>query len=330
MPDPSTTRLALYKSKSDGSELVNYTQDLGQNWDKVDAAAGFQVVTSSTRPSAPYPGKPIMQSDTAYSTYVSNGTSPASGSWVEIPNSSAVYGGRFISLFSGSTSAASLMRLAQTGSASGSRAFATRGATDTSDHFFFDFDGRMQWSGGGASAGDTNLYRSAANVLKTDDAFQAQSVSGIQVPVAIVKTTTTSRASTTTLTADPDFTASVASAGTYMFELMLQCSGAALNSGDIKLLVQYSGTVTSGTWQGIGMSTSGTTNIQNNGGSVVSSGGVSQPFGVAGASFSGIFVSGGIVAGTSGTLSLLWAQNTSSATATNVRLGSWFRVTQTA
>ncbi|WP_020135039.1 hypothetical protein [Streptomyces sp. 351MFTsu5.1] len=92
MPDPSTTRLALYKSKSDGSELVSYTQDLGQNWDKVDAAAGFQVVTSSTRPSSPYSGKPIAQSDTQYSTYFSNGTAPASASWVEIPNSSSTFG----------------------------------------------------------------------------------------------------------------------------------------------------------------------------------------------------------------------------------------------
>ncbi|MFE3031589.1 hypothetical protein ACFXKY_08060 [Streptomyces canus] len=127
MPDPSTTRLALYKSKSDGSELVNYTQDLGQNWDKVDAAAGFQIVTSTTRPSSPYSGKPIAQSDTSYSTFFSNGTAPASASWVEIPNSSSTFG--------------SNLKLA-------SGAQLVIGA-------------------------DTNLYRSAANILKTDDAFVA-------------------------------------------------------------------------------------------------------------------------------------------------------------
>ena len=92
MPDPSTTRLALYKSKSDGSELVSYTQDIGQNLDKLDAAAGFQIVTSSTRPSTPYSGKPIAESDTSYRTYFSNGTAPASASWVEIPNSSGTFG----------------------------------------------------------------------------------------------------------------------------------------------------------------------------------------------------------------------------------------------
>jgi len=125
VPDPSTTRLALYKSKSDGSELVNYTQDLGQNWDRVDAAAGFQVVTSSTRPSSPYSGKPIAQSDTNYSTFFSNGTAPASASWVEIPNSSSTF--------------ASNLKLAST-------AQLVIGA-------------------------DCNLFRNAANVLRTNDAF---------------------------------------------------------------------------------------------------------------------------------------------------------------
>lgn len=127
MPDPSTTRLGLYKSKSDGSELVSYTQDIGQNWDKVDAATGFQVVTSTTRPSTPYSGKPIAQSDTAYSTYFSNGTSPASASWVEIPNSSSTFGSN-LKLASG-------VQL--------------------------------------VIGADVNLYRSAANILKTDDAFVA-------------------------------------------------------------------------------------------------------------------------------------------------------------
>ncbi|HJT92391.1 MAG TPA: hypothetical protein VJ777_10660, partial [Mycobacterium sp.] len=123
MPDPSTTRLGMYKSKSDGSEDVDYSQDIGQNLDKLDAAVGFQVVTSGTRPSSPYSGKPIAQSDTAYSTYFSNGTAPASASWVEIPNSSSTFG--------------SNLKLAST-------AQLVIGA-------------------------DTNLYRSAANVLKTDD-----------------------------------------------------------------------------------------------------------------------------------------------------------------
>ncbi|MFE7237177.1 hypothetical protein [Streptomyces sp. NPDC057580] len=92
MPDTPTTRLGLYKSKSDGSELTNYTQDIGQNLDKLDLAAGFQPVTSTTRPSAPFSGKAIFETDTSYRSYFSNGTAPASGSWVEIPNSSGTFG----------------------------------------------------------------------------------------------------------------------------------------------------------------------------------------------------------------------------------------------
>lgn len=171
MPDPSTTRISLYKSKSDGSELVTYTQDIAQNWDKVDLAVGFQAATSSTRPSTPYSGKPIFQTDTAYSTYFNNGTSPASAGWVEIPNSSAAYAGRLITNFPGSTGTTSLVRLAQTGTATANRALASRGSGDTVDRFFFDFDGKIQWGAGGSSAADTNLYRSAANVLSTDDTF---------------------------------------------------------------------------------------------------------------------------------------------------------------
>lgn len=89
----TTSRLGLYKPASDGSETVNVVTDLLNNLDKLDQATGVQVVTSSTRPSTPYAGKLIAESDTGYRTYFHNGTSPASGGWVEIPNSSGTYGG---------------------------------------------------------------------------------------------------------------------------------------------------------------------------------------------------------------------------------------------
>lgn len=167
----TTTRVGLYKPLSDGSELVSVSQDLNGNTDKLDLAVGFQSCTSTTRPSSPYSGKPIMETDTTYRTYFSNGTAPASASWVEIPNSSAVYQGRFITLYPGTSSASSLMRLAQTGAAAASRALAMRGSGDSADHFFIDFDGKCQWSGGGSASADVTLYRSAADVLKTDDSL---------------------------------------------------------------------------------------------------------------------------------------------------------------
>ncbi|MFI1166573.1 hypothetical protein ACH4UM_23955 [Streptomyces sp. NPDC020801] len=188
MPDPSTSRLGLYKSKSDGSELVNYTQDIGQNWDRVDAAVGFAACTSSTRPSSPYSGKAIMQTDTAYRTFFSNGTSPASASWIEIPNSSGTFGGN-LTLSTSSTVSIGTVTLSR--SSGGSLSLNTnyqRSASATTDVAYsallagdgFDrvrvyADGKIE-IGPGNAARDVNLYRSAANTLKTDDDFIANNL----------------------------------------------------------------------------------------------------------------------------------------------------------
>lgn len=171
MPDTPTTRLGLYKSLSDGSELVDYSQDIGQNLDKLDLAVGFQVVTSSTRPSAPYPGKPITESNTSYRTYFSNGTAPASGSWVEIPNSSGTFGGDLV--LSGSSAidiggAANGGGYGVLGSSATSDVLYSKVSGDSVGRFYVSADGAHQW-GSGAATRDTNLYRSAANTLKTDD-----------------------------------------------------------------------------------------------------------------------------------------------------------------
>lgn len=174
MPDPSTTRLGLYKSKSDGSELVNYTQDIGQNWDRVDAAVGFQSCTSTTRPSSPYSGKGIFETDTSYRTLFSNGTSPASASWVEIPNSSATFSnslklasGKQINIGGSGSNAA----LAVLTAAASDDMISTRLSGDTASRFLVEADGGHFWGAGGSSNADTTLYRSAADTLKTDDSF---------------------------------------------------------------------------------------------------------------------------------------------------------------
>ncbi|NUT50095.1 MAG: hypothetical protein HOV94_22710 [Saccharothrix sp.] len=179
MPDTPTTRLGLYKSASDGSEDVSYTQDIGQNLDKLDAAVGFQIVTSSTRPSSPYPGKAIAESDTSYRSYFSNGTAPASASWVEIPNSSGTYGGN-LALASGSSITlggdTNLRRdaagaVATEGlfrsyrSSAGSNSFSARVTGDTASRWFVNADGAMAWGPGGAASTDVALARSAAGRL---------------------------------------------------------------------------------------------------------------------------------------------------------------------
>lgn len=167
MPDPSTTRLGLYKSKSDGSELVNYPLDLGQNWDRVDAAAGYASCTSSTRPSTPYSGKPIFETDTAYRTYFSNGTSPASASWVQIPNSSSTFTAD-LDLISGKQlnigASSSTASLAVVNTTAGTDLVSGRVTGDTQDRFGIDTDGTHNW-GPGSGATDTVLARTGVGRL---------------------------------------------------------------------------------------------------------------------------------------------------------------------
>jgi hypothetical protein len=55
-------------------------------------------------------------------------------------------------------------------SAATNNVFITKAAADTNDRFVFDASGLHSW-GTGAAATDTNLYRSAVGVLKTDGSF---------------------------------------------------------------------------------------------------------------------------------------------------------------
>lgn len=55
-------------------------------------------------------------------------------------------------------------------------AFGTLLNTDTVGRFVVRTDGQMTWGPGGASSRDTNLYRSAADTLKTDDTFDAAAI----------------------------------------------------------------------------------------------------------------------------------------------------------
>jgi hypothetical protein len=158
----------MYKSLSDGSELVSYTTDIGQNLDKIDAAVGFQVVTSGTRPSSPYSGKGIAESDTSYRTYFSNGTSPASASWVQIPNSSSTFNadldltsGKQLNIGTSSSTAAVAIVMSSTSD----DLLSGRVTGDTASRFLIEADGAHYWGPGGASATDVTLTRTGSGVL---------------------------------------------------------------------------------------------------------------------------------------------------------------------
>lgn len=203
MPDTPTTRLGLYKTAADGSELVNYTQDLGNNWDKVDTATGFQIVTSSTRPATPYPGKPIAESDTSYRTYFSNGTAPASASWVEIPNSSGAYGGNLnLALgkqlnigVSGSTAAYACRFSDPTGDF----AISSRVVGDANSRSTLRADGQLGW-GGGTTGTDVFLARTAAGRLALTGTNAAITIGSATYRNQLAPTSVTTVANTITET----------------------------------------------------------------------------------------------------------------------------------
>jgi hypothetical protein len=67
-----TTRLGLRKPNNT-TDLVNVVTDLDDNFDDIDAAIGWLICTSTTRPGSPWQGQPIYETDTK--TYrVWNGT----------------------------------------------------------------------------------------------------------------------------------------------------------------------------------------------------------------------------------------------------------------
>lgn len=208
MPETPTTRLGLHKPLNDGSENVNVQTDLNQNWDKVDGAAGFQAVTSSTRPSSPYSGKGVMETDTAYRTYFSNGSVPASASWIQIPNSNSTFNadldltsGKQLNI-GGSTSAASL---AVVNTTAGSDLLTGRVTGDTQSRFILDTDGSLNWGPGGSTPADTFLARTATGRLALTGTGAALVIGSATYQNALTATAVT-LANSTTETAVGTFT----------------------------------------------------------------------------------------------------------------------------
>jgi hypothetical protein len=77
-----TTRLGLYKPGGGLTGLITPDEvadidKINSNMDKLDAAIGYFVCTSTTRPSSPFPGQPIFETDTKNVLYWNAG----SGQW---------------------------------------------------------------------------------------------------------------------------------------------------------------------------------------------------------------------------------------------------------
>lgn len=158
-----TTRLGLYKPAADGSELVNVVTDLNNNLDSLDAKVGVFACTSGTRPASPYDGQMIRETDTG-KVYIRNATA---GAWQQVLFNTAQFANSIDVV--GSLKSTTQHEVVSPGVV-GDHAFRSKLSADATHRFIAQVGGLMLWGDG--TTQDTNLYRSGANVLKTDDSFQ--------------------------------------------------------------------------------------------------------------------------------------------------------------
>jgi hypothetical protein len=150
----TTTRLGLRKPDPDPltGDYVSAGDDLNDNWDNIDGKIPFTVCTSGTRPGTPYDGQPIRETDTL-DAYVWDA---ANAKWVKLM------------IEDQTTNWPEIIGI--TRATSGLGAFQIRITGEASRRWEINSTGQMFWGDGTASP-DTNLYRSAANELKTDDSL---------------------------------------------------------------------------------------------------------------------------------------------------------------
>lgn len=190
------------------------------------AAAWAKTCTAATHPGLPNEGDIILETDTD-KVFIRSGTA-----WDQIGTSFTgvpIVSGKQLNI-GGSTSAAPIAVLV---ALANDAVLSTRVPLDTSSKFAIKGDGKHEWGDGNVAA-DTNLYRSAANVLKTDDILFANSflensgavtVSNVQA----VAGTTTSVSYVATLTSGT--TCSTTFVAPSSGKVIIKNTAEALNSG---------------------------------------------------------------------------------------------------
>lgn len=184
MAETTTTRLALTKPTPGSGEPVDVADHLNANWDRLDAAVGAFVCTSSTRPTGAdrWAGRIIFETDTG-KMYIWDATDTQ---WRQILVDTGA-GATFDTYIDTTRSSSTLTMIA--GRATG----------DSNARINIPVDGFISWGPGNATF-DTNLYRVSANVLQTDDDFRV--AGGTSVPRGIIKYGERTTASSTTTAAD--------------------------------------------------------------------------------------------------------------------------------
>lgn len=169
-----TSRGNLYKTQANGDDNVDPVLDLNNNWDRLDALLGWRPVTSGTMPASAFQGASFLQTNTGKGFV--NTSSGASAVYAQVMVAGSDYASNI-------TMASSAQQIAIGGSSSSAPFTARRGSisdvlvsgqvasASANNTFVVTVGGTMTW-GPGSAGGDTNLYRSSANTLATDDSLQ--------------------------------------------------------------------------------------------------------------------------------------------------------------
>lgn len=224
--------------------------------------------------------------------------------------------------------------------AAASLAYAALQTGDANPRFYTQADGKHFW-GNGTAAVDTNLYRSGVNALTTDGSLAVGgnlTVTGIGGQLHARKTGDTTVTNNTVVTQDPHLVVTVPAnsiwemvgcifytSGVILGDLNYQFTGPAGSSGFHTTVGPSTVVNTDPPNEAVGASQSGNRTIATAIGSGRSYG-VPVASSVFGLEVKGMFE----IAGTSGTISVDWAQQTANATGTTLKIYSWFSLTRVA
>jgi hypothetical protein len=341
-----TTRLSATKPAS--SENVDISI-INANSDLFDTAVGATVGTSAARPASAFQGRMYYATDSTKLYVNSAASASAAASWQDAV-ANALTGnvtiGNDLTMPSGAVNV--------TRSSSASNAFTADVSGDTQDRWKVTAGGVQNWSNG-ASTADTNLYRSAADTLKTDDSLivggTTTSVGAMSASTSLAvgtsltvgngltvsagkgqktlvrKSATTGRASTTTLADDPHITFTLAASAVYQLDAYFTAAGAA--AADIKIAWNAtsgaSGAGASHSRGCMGPALSVTDVTDTNVRFDRRNWNTSVSYGVDGTVTSHIHEEGLVdnSAGGAGSFTLQWAQNASNATSTTLSTGTY-------
>lgn len=356
----TTTRLGLYKP--DGTENVNRTSDLNNNWDNIDGKMGFVPLTSSTHPASAYQGEAIYETDTL-KAYVNSSAVASAATYKQL----LVEGGNFDSNITLTSSAGQFKSSITTSNAT----FASQRGNTTdfilsgrslsaSANNMFDVTagGTIGW-GAGSSTTDTNLYRSAADTLTTDDSLTIGTnltvtgnttvngnftlagsatgnlnvtgnlvVQGIGQVLAAYRSTDSTPRTNNTMTADDQLViAGCVANAVYIFEGWVNWSCASAVP-DIKFDFTGPTGATMPARNFMAQTTTASTAIGSVDTGVGTTLGGDDVRGTINGQLSGLYNGTLFMSSTAGSFTLNWAQNTTDANGVTLKQGSWIKLTR--